>query len=145
MTREPLRRIAPQRVDAIDVGLHGGRQVALLAAIAAHVHRTMIAQVGKSGVHLRSDRARVRTRRHRLGPQLGIREAVGQMIEDCQRFPNRDVAIDQYWTMAHAASLDATDRVYLDTTRDGGVVAHPTFPVCVEWPAVPSMPAASSE
>lgn len=45
-------------------------------------------------------------------------------------------AVDARWTMAHAASLGATAPPYLDTTRPGGIVAHPLFAVCVEWPAV---------
>lgn len=44
--------------------------------------------------------------------------------------------IDERWTMAYAASLGETRSEYLDTTRAGGVVAHPLFAVCPEWPAV---------
>lgn len=44
--------------------------------------------------------------------------------------------VDARWTMAYAAGIDDLDPAYLDTTRDGGVIAHPLFPVCVEWPAV---------
>jgi len=44
--------------------------------------------------------------------------------------------IDARWTMAYAAGLgDALPR-YLDTRRPQGVVAHPLFPVCVEWPVM---------
>jgi acyl dehydratase len=38
--------------------------------------------------------------------------------------------------MAYAASLGATEPVYLDTARAGGVLAHPLFPVCYEWPVL---------
>ena len=42
--------------------------------------------------------------------------------------------IDARWLMAYAACLGETASAYLDTTRTGGVVAHPLFPVCYEWP-----------
>ncbi len=42
--------------------------------------------------------------------------------------------VDARWTMAYAASLgDLIDR-YIDTRRGGGIVAHPLFQVCLEWP-----------
>lgn len=44
--------------------------------------------------------------------------------------------VDARWTMAYAAALDDLLDVYLDTTRAGGIVAHPVFPVCVEWPVI---------
>jgi acyl dehydratase len=40
--------------------------------------------------------------------------------------------IDSRWTMAYAAALGDPMPCYLDTTR--GVIAHPMFPVCFEWP-----------
>jgi acyl dehydratase len=42
--------------------------------------------------------------------------------------------IDARWLMAYAAALDDTRPEYLDTTRPGGVIGHPLFPVCYEWP-----------
>jgi acyl dehydratase len=44
--------------------------------------------------------------------------------------------IDARWTMAYAAGLGDTLECYLDTRRRDGIVAHPLFPVCIEWPAV---------
>ena len=44
--------------------------------------------------------------------------------------------VDSRWLMAYAASIGSHDACYLDTRRDGGVVGHPLFPVCLEWPAV---------
>lgn len=44
--------------------------------------------------------------------------------------------VDSRWLMAYAASLGRTDACHLDTRRDDGIVAHPLFPVCLEWPAV---------
>jgi acyl dehydratase len=44
--------------------------------------------------------------------------------------------VDARWLMAYAASLGATEAAYLDTARAGGIVAHPLFPVCYEWPAL---------
>jgi acyl dehydratase len=42
------------------------------------------------------------------------------------------IEIDSRWTMAYAAALGDALPCYMDTTR--GVVAHPLFPVCFEWP-----------
>lgn len=44
--------------------------------------------------------------------------------------------VDERWTMAYAASLGDHQPHYLDTTRDEGVVAHPLFSVCPEWPVI---------
>jgi acyl dehydratase len=44
--------------------------------------------------------------------------------------------IDERWTMAYAAGIGDHNPAYLDTRRAGGVVAHPLFPVCIEWPVV---------
>ncbi len=44
--------------------------------------------------------------------------------------------VDARWIMAHAASINAVDPCYLDTNRPTGVVAHPLFTACLEWPAM---------
>ena len=41
--------------------------------------------------------------------------------------------LDARWLMAYAAGIGRDDEVYLDTTRDDGVIAHPVFPVAPEW------------
>jgi len=46
----------------------------------------------------------------------------------------REHAVDARWLMAYAAALGETAPEYLDTTRPGGLLAHPLFPVCYEWP-----------
>ena len=46
----------------------------------------------------------------------------------------REHEIDARWLMAYAAALGEEAPEYLDTTRPGGVLAHPLFPVCYEWP-----------
>jgi acyl dehydratase len=43
--------------------------------------------------------------------------------------------VDERWTMAYAAGLGDILDCYIDTRRPDGVVAHPLFPVCFEWPA----------
>jgi acyl dehydratase len=43
-------------------------------------------------------------------------------------------AVDARWVMAYAAALGDTAPEYLDTTRRDGIVGHPLFPVCYEWP-----------
>lgn len=46
----------------------------------------------------------------------------------------REHEIDARWLMAYAAALGEEAPEYLDTTRPGGLLAHPLFPVCYEWP-----------
>ena len=45
--------------------------------------------------------------------------------------------IDSRWTMAYAAALGDSMPCYMDTVR--GVIAHPMFPVCFEWPVQVAM------
>jgi acyl dehydratase len=47
--------------------------------------------------------------------------------------------VDARWTMAYAASLGDFSPCYLDTCRPAGIVAHPMFAVCFEWPAAGSI------
>jgi len=42
--------------------------------------------------------------------------------------------LDARWLMAYSAALGETDPRYYDTAAPGGVLAHPLFPVCYEWP-----------
>ncbi|MDA3038416.1 MAG: MaoC/PaaZ C-terminal domain-containing protein [Actinomycetota bacterium] len=44
--------------------------------------------------------------------------------------------VDLRWTMSYAAGLGDHQPCYLDTTRPEGVVAHPLFAVCPEWPVI---------
>jgi acyl dehydratase len=44
--------------------------------------------------------------------------------------------VDARWLMAYAASLGDVGPRYLDTRAVEGIVAHPLFPVCPEWPVV---------
>jgi len=44
--------------------------------------------------------------------------------------------VDARWIMAHAAGLGDLNPRYLDTAGSAPIVAHPLFPVCLEWPAV---------
>jgi acyl dehydratase len=41
--------------------------------------------------------------------------------------------------MAYAAGIGDSSPCYLDTRRADGIVAHPMFPVCFEWPAATSI------
>ncbi len=59
---------------------------------------------------------------HLTAPPLGV--AAGPSVQ----------AADAEWLMAYAAALGDTGERYLDTSRAGGIVAHPLFPVCPEWP-----------
>jgi len=46
----------------------------------------------------------------------------------------REQEIDGRWLMAYAAALGESAPGYFDTTRPAGLLAHPLFPVCYEWP-----------
>ena len=48
----------------------------------------------------------------------------------------REQTIDARWLMAYAAALDEHSPEYFDTTQSAGILAHPAFPVCYEWPLV---------
>jgi acyl dehydratase len=47
-----------------------------------------------------------------------------------------DHEIDARWTMAYASGLSDTADCYMDTAIRPDVIAHPVFPVCVEWPVI---------
>jgi acyl dehydratase len=46
-----------------------------------------------------------------------------------------EAPVDARWMMAYAAGLDDILPCYLDTRQAEGIIAHPLFPVCFEWPA----------
>ncbi|HEY7252682.1 MAG TPA: MaoC/PaaZ C-terminal domain-containing protein [Methylomirabilota bacterium] len=46
----------------------------------------------------------------------------------------REQEIDARWLMAYAAALGEDAPECFDTTRPAGILAHPLFPVCYEWP-----------
>jgi acyl dehydratase len=47
--------------------------------------------------------------------------------------------VDARWTMAYAAGIGDDLPIYMDMRRPDGIVAHPLFPVCIEWPAACSI------
>jgi acyl dehydratase len=46
----------------------------------------------------------------------------------------REHEVDARWLMAYAAALGESAPEYFDTSRRAGILAHPLFPVCYEWP-----------
>ncbi|HZO81476.1 MAG TPA: MaoC/PaaZ C-terminal domain-containing protein [Candidatus Binataceae bacterium] len=46
-----------------------------------------------------------------------------------------EAEVDARWAMAYAAGIEDYLPCYLDTRRPHGIVTHPVFPVCFEWPA----------
>jgi acyl dehydratase len=42
--------------------------------------------------------------------------------------------VDARWAMSYAAGIGDMLPCYIDTRIDGGIIAHPVFPVCIEWP-----------
>src|ERR1019366_7403954 len=48
----------------------------------------------------------------------------------------RVAEIDPRWSMAYAATLDDLMPCYMDTCAPQQFLAHPMFPVCIEWPVV---------
>lgn len=55
-----------------------------------------------------------------------------------QRLSPFTIACDARWLMSYAAGIGISDERYLDTTRPGGVVGHPVFPVAPEWALITS-------
>ena len=47
--------------------------------------------------------------------------------------------VDARWLMAYASGLGDTLPCYLDTLRPEGIIGHPLFPVCPEWPVIVAM------
>jgi acyl dehydratase len=47
--------------------------------------------------------------------------------------PPIEHAVDTRWLLAYAAVLDAHEPALSDPRHPGGLVAHPLFPVCLEW------------
>ncbi|MGE0621306.1 MAG: MaoC/PaaZ C-terminal domain-containing protein [Pseudomonadales bacterium] len=56
-----------------------------------------------------------------------------RMVGESTRTFTHDV--DARWLMAYAAGLGDLNPAYLDT-QAGTVIAHPVFPVCLEWPVI---------
>jgi acyl dehydratase len=44
--------------------------------------------------------------------------------------------IDERWLRAYAAGVEDLSPALFDLLVDGGIVAHPVFPVCLEWPLI---------
>jgi len=63
-----------------------------------------------------------------------------------QSFGPLEYDVDPFWTMAYAAGIGDASTCYLDSTRAGGIIAHPVFPVClatrVRWQMEPMFLAA---
>jgi len=57
-------------------------------------------------------------------------QTVGQKTDPIQH------QVDARWIMAYAAGLGDLNPRMMDTANHAPVVAHPIFPVCVEWPIV---------
>ena len=53
-----------------------------------------------------------------------------------QKTAAKEHQIDARWIMAYAAGLGDLDPRMMDTAQFSPVVAHPVFPVCIEWPLV---------
>lgn len=51
--------------------------------------------------------------------------------------------VDARWLMAYAAGLGEDDERYFDTAAPGGLLAHPLFAVCYEWPGALAIRAAA--
>ena len=55
-----------------------------------------------------------------------------------QSIPEEHHLVDARWLMAYAAGLNDLNPAYMDTQAQT-VIAHPVFPVCVEWPVILNM------
>jgi acyl dehydratase len=61
---------------------------------------------------------------------IRVRDGAAELIEDV------DHPIDARWLTAYAAAVGDTSPALFDLDRPGGIVAHPVFPVCLEWPII---------
>src|SRR5258708_22119978 len=91
---EALAAVAPQRGDAVDVGLRLRRHAAAGEG-GAHVHRQVAAQGGKSGMHLGAHRPRHGARLGLGRPQARLGETLGEIFADRQRLPEDELAVVQ--------------------------------------------------
>ena len=48
--------------------------------------------------------------------------------------------IDERWSLAFAVAVGETQPQYTDLSHPGGIVCHPVFPVCIEWPLMMTSP-----
>lgn len=53
-----------------------------------------------------------------------------------QHVGSSDNVADERWLMSYAAGIGDHNARYLDTGATQPIVAHPLFPVCLEWPAI---------
>ncbi len=53
-----------------------------------------------------------------------------------QRPPGVEHVADERWLTAYAAGVEDDNPRLFDLTRDGGIVGHPLFVACLEWPLV---------
>lgn len=44
--------------------------------------------------------------------------------------------VDDRWLLAYAVAVGEERREAVDLDTPGGIVAHPVFPVCIEWPLI---------
>lgn len=56
--------------------------------------------------------------------------------EFAQWTPPWDSVADERWLQAYAAAVDDTANDVFDLGHPGGIIAHPIFSACVEWPIV---------
>ena len=59
------------------------------------------------------------------------------------RSPTLTAAVDRRWTMAYACGLGDHNPLYLDSEANEHTLAHPMFPVCLEWPVLVAMRASA--
>lgn len=59
------------------------------------------------------------------------------------RSPSLTAAVDRRWTMAYACGLGDHNPLYLDSEANEHTLAHPVFPVCLEWPVLLAMRASA--
>lgn len=48
--------------------------------------------------------------------------------------------VGEGWLRAYAASIGDVSAPLFDLDRDSGIIAHPVFPVCLEWPLITQGP-----
>ncbi|MBB3664436.1 acyl dehydratase [Prauserella sediminis] len=62
--------------------------------------------------------------------------AVRVLVNSSDRVRTAEHDLDERWLRAFAVAVGDTRASFFDVDHPGGLVAHPLFPVCLEWPLI---------
>lgn len=65
-----------------------------------------------------------------------LQDGVIRVLDAGRRHRAMTHVVDDRWLVAYAAAIGDTRPELFDLEHPGGIVAHPVFPACLEWPLV---------